>query len=69
MIARRGNIGSMRSDNGTSFVGTESELRRVFQEMNHTKIKHFLQENVADWLLWTRDTPTASHAGGVWECK
>ena len=69
MIARRGNIGSMRSDNGINFVGTESELKRVFQEMNHTKIKHFLQENGADWLLWTRDTPTASHPVGVWERK
>ena len=35
--------------------------------MNHTKIKHFLQENGADWLVWTRNTPTASHMGGVWE--
>ena len=35
--------------------------------MNHTKIKHFLQENGADWLVWTRSTPTASHIGGVWE--
>ena len=67
MIARRGNIRSMRSDNGTNFVGTENELKRAFQEMNHTKIKHFLQENGADWLVWTRNTPTASHMGGVWE--
>ena len=35
--------------------------------MNQTKIKHFLQENGADWLVWTRNTPTASHVGGVWE--
>ena len=41
--------------------------RRAFQEMNHTKIKHFLLENGADWLVWTRNRPTASHIGGVWE--
>ena len=41
MIAIRGNIRSMRSDNGTNFVGIENELKRAFQEMNHTKIKHF----------------------------
>ena len=67
MIARRGNIRSMRGDNGTNFVGTENQLKRAFQEMNHTKIKHFLQENGADWLIWIRNTPTASHMGGVWE--
>ena len=67
MIPRRGNIKGMRCDNGTNFVGTENELKRPFQEMNHTKIKHFLQENGADWLVWTRNTPTASHMGGVWE--
>ena len=48
MIARRGNIRSMRSDSGSNFVGTENELQRVFQEMYHNKIKHFLQENGAD---------------------
>ena len=51
MIARKGNIRSMRGDNGTKFVGTDNELKRVFQEINHTKIKHFLQENRADWLV------------------
>ena len=63
MISRRGNIRSMRSDNGANFLGTEIELKRAFQEMNHTKIK----QNGADWLVWTRNTPTASHMGGIWE--
>ena len=34
--------------------------------MSHTKIKHFLQENGADFLVWSRNSPTASHMGEVW---
>ena len=64
MITKRSNIRSKRSDNGTNFVGTRNELKRAFQEMNHTKIKHFLHQNGADWLAWTRNTSTASHMGG-----
>ena len=50
MIARKGNIRSMRGDNGTKFVGTDNELKRVFQEFIF-KIKYFLQENGAGWLV------------------
>ena len=39
----------------------------AFQEMNHSKIKQFLQKNGADWLVWIRNTPAAIHMGGVWE--
>ena len=67
MIARRGNIRMIRSDNGSNFIGTDNELKRAFTEMNHTKIKHFLQGKGADWLVWIKNTPAASHMGGVWE--
>ena len=50
MIARRGNLRSMRSNNGTRFVGADNELKRTFQEMNHTKTEHFLWEKGAYWL-------------------
>ena len=35
--------------------------------MDHTKISNFLQDNGTDWLVWIKNTPTASHMGGVWE--
>ena len=35
--------------------------------MDHTKISNFLQDNETDWLVWIKNTPTASHMGGVWE--
>ena len=67
MIARRGNIRVIRSNNGSNFVGTENELKRAFQEMDHVKIKHFPQDKGTDWLVWIKNTPAASHMGAVWE--
>ena len=67
MIARRGNTRMIRSDNGSNFFGTENELKKAFQEMDHVKIKHFLQDKGTDWLVWIKNTPAASNIGGVWE--
>ena len=66
-MARRGTVHSVWSDNGTNFVGARNELQRAFKEMKHDKIKSFLQENGADWILWHNNPPGASHMGGVWE--
>ena len=48
-------------------MGTRNELQQGFKEMNHGKIKNFLQENGADWIDWHHNPPAASHMGGVWE--
>ena len=67
VIARRGNMRTIRSNNGSNFIGAENELCKVFNEMDHTKISNLLQDNGTDWLVWIKNTPTASHMGGVWE--
>ena len=66
-IARRGAVREIRSDNGTNFVGAESELRKAYEEMDQTKIGNFLTEQGCDYVTWERNTPAASHMGGVWE--
>ena len=66
-MARRGAVRSIWSDNGTNFVGTNNEMKKAFKEMDHKKIKIFLQEKGADWLEWHHNPPAASHMGGVWE--
>ena len=66
-MARRGTVRSIWSDNGTNFVGAKNELQRAFKEMKHDKIKSFLQENGADWILWHNNPPGASHMGEIWE--
>ena len=35
--------------------------------MDNKKISQFLQNKGVDWIKWQRNTPAASHMGGVWE--
>ena len=67
MIARRGNIRTIYSDNGSHFIEAEDELKRAFEEMDDKKIKVFMQESGGDWIKWKQNPPVASHMGGVWE--
>ena len=52
LIARKGNVRQIRSDNGPNLVGAEQELINAFNEMDHTKIQR-------------RNPPAASHMGGI----
>ncbi|CAI5670611.1 unnamed protein product [Oreochromis niloticus] len=62
--ARRGQVGELRSDNGTNFVGAERELRTAIEHWNQVKINDvFLQKGVK----WTFNPPGGSHHGGTWE--
>ena len=67
LIARRGNVRYIRSDNGTNFIGAKAELQRAFKEMDKQRVEEFLKAHGADWIVWKQNTPTASHHGGVWE--
>ena len=44
-MARQGKVRSIRSDNGTNFVGTDNELRKALQEMNQEQIRDYLLQN------------------------
>lgn len=62
-ICRRGLLTSLRSDNGTNFIGAKKELRQALAALNHSKTERtFVQEGVK----WNFNTPAASHQG-VWE--
>ena len=65
-IARRGSIRTLCSDNGTNFVGAEKELWKACFEQN-SKVKDFLGSKGADWIVWKKNPPNASHFGGIWE--
>jgi len=66
-MGRRGNVRIMRSDNGTDFVGAKNELDKSLKELDHEKVKRFLQSKGSEWIIWKFNPPYASHMGGVWE--
>ena len=63
-IARRGAVKSIRSDNGSNFVGAEKELRLEMKKLETQKIHETMAVRSIDW---TFNPPYASHFGGVWE--
>ena len=69
LIARRGNVQTIFSDNGSNFVGSENEFRRELEEMDKKKLQSFMQASDGDWITWKRNPHYASNMGGVWECQ
>ena len=52
-MARRGKVRSVRSVNGTNFVGTDNKLRKALEEMNQEQIKRLspTEWNRFDYLV------------------
>ncbi|KAL3046456.1 hypothetical protein OYC64_004454 [Pagothenia borchgrevinki] len=63
-ICRRGQVTSIRTDNGTNFVGAQKELRAALKDLNQHKIQNAL---LGDGVKWTFNPPYGAHHGGVWE--
>ena len=66
-LSGRGPVESIRSDNGGNFIGTENDYSKEFSNMNHEKLSEFLQTKDCNWIIWEKNPPYTSHAGGVWE--
>jgi len=63
-LSRQGKVHTSFSDNGTDFVGTETELQRTLCECN----TNFLAEQIRQHGIWWQfNPPLESHMGGVWE--
>ena len=50
LMARQGKVRSIRSDNGTNFVGTDNKPSKVLEEVNQEQIRDYLLKNEADWI-------------------
>ena len=52
IIARRENVRTIYSDNGSNFIGAENELKKALEELDDKKIQAFVQEFGGDWIKW-----------------
>ena len=66
-LCRRGHVRSIRSDNGTNFVGAQNELQRQYEWLDKSKLKDLALEHDVDIIEWKRNPPKGSHMGGIWE--
>ena len=59
-IARRGQVLTIRSDNGTNLVGADNELKLCIKNLNHNQIQHYLSQHNIEWIF----NPAQAHG---WE--
>lgn len=64
MIARRGAIRQIWSDNGTNFVGTNNFLQSIYKKQDEWAYGSVASEFKIDWKF---NTPYAPHHGGLHE--
>ncbi|XP_024877306.1 uncharacterized protein LOC112458103 [Temnothorax curvispinosus] len=64
--ARRGIAQTIYSDCGTTFIGADAALKKMFiqSSQEHQRIAHILQQ---DCTRWEFNPPGAPHMGGKWE--
>ena len=61
---RRGYPTDVSSDNGTSFVGADREMREGVRKLNSSTLDAALLRKGVNWHF---NLPAASHQGGIWE--
>ena len=63
-IAIRGTVSSIRCDQGSNFIGANSEFKAAMRELDTAKISAFLANKQCEFIF---NAPHSSHAGGIWE--
>ncbi|XP_070569455.1 uncharacterized protein [Ptychodera flava] len=64
-IARRGQVRSIRSDNGTNFVAADKELKESIRRWNQEKIAEMLHQQDIKWEFNPKQVPTLEEYGSV----
>lgn len=66
-VSRRGICSELYSDNGTNFVGAESELKNTINQIKRdSKFLEFISINSINWHF---SPPYAPNFGGLWEAS
>lgn len=68
LIARRGKPVHMYSDNGTTFVGAQKQLKELYDFYRNQKTQSDLRQFLSNQgISWSFIPPNAPHFGGLWE--
>ncbi|KAL6475780.1 hypothetical protein MHYP_G00168200 [Metynnis hypsauchen] len=63
-ISLRGAVRQLRCDQGSNFIGARSEFKEALKQCDTKLLEIFLTERQCEFVF---NSPSASHAGGVWE--
>lgn len=63
-VCKRGHPEKLYSDNGTNFIGSDTELQKAFKMWKAEPIQHLVHLSGTEWHFIT---PSAPHEGGIWE--
>ncbi|KAF2902820.1 hypothetical protein ILUMI_03368 [Ignelater luminosus] len=68
MIARRGKVAKLWSDNRTNFKGANRELRTMKVLLNSQEFKNTVIADLAnEGIRWKFISPSSPYMGGIWE--
>lgn len=69
-IARRGKPSLIRSDNGTNFVGANTELKQLAEFLEDQKVQNIISKFCTSQRIQWKFIPQHSpHFGGLWEAS
>lgn len=67
-VSRRGKRKCMYSDNGTTFIGADKQLREYFDFLKSDSLNADIQDFLCSQeVTWSFILPNAPHFGGLWE--